>query len=95
MTTLVTNSAISNIRPMRGRIVVERAPEEDRIGSILLPEQSRERPHKGTVRSIGNGVTWVNAGDEVQYSASGRPEIIIAGSVCNIITEQDIYGVVE
>lgn len=84
-----------SFRPLRDRILVERAPVQERIGSIWLPETAQERPHHGTVIATGPKVTWVQEGDRIQYSAKGRPDLKLDGVLHNIIAEQDIYGVVE
>ena len=81
--------------PLKGRILVEREPAVDRIGSILLPEGAGDRAHKGTVISIGKDVTWVKTGDVVHFSARGRPEVHIGSALFNVIAEQDLYGVEE
>ena len=79
--------------PLRGKILVERDAAVDRIGSILLPNATRA--HKGKVLRVGKGVSWVQPGETVHFSARGRPELQNGAIVYNIIAEQDLYGVEE
>jgi co-chaperonin GroES (HSP10) len=83
----------ATFRPLRGRLLVEREPAAVKVGSVLLPDQAQAPAHKGTVRAIGNGVTWVEPGAVVHFSARGRPELQIGSILYNVIAEQDLYGV--
>lgn len=85
----------ATFRPLSGRLLVEREPAIEQIGSIILPDAAQQRAHKGTVRAIGKGVTWVGVGAVVRFSARGRPQLQIGPNVYNVIAEQDLYGVEE
>ncbi len=43
------------LEPLGNKVVVERDPEEEKLGSILLPDQAREKPRKGKVVAVGPG----------------------------------------
>ncbi len=44
-------------RPLHDRIVVRRLEGgEENVGGIIIPESAKERPQRGTVIAVGNGV---------------------------------------
>jgi co-chaperonin GroES (HSP10) len=83
------------IKMLHDRILMQRDEAQDRIGSILLPEISQERPVCGTVKAVGPKVSEVQVGDRIYYSARGRREVTVGGIYHQIIQEADVFGVEE
>jgi co-chaperonin GroES (HSP10) len=81
------------IKMLHDRILIQRDAAQDRIGSILLPETSQERPVTGLVKAVGPKVSEVKVGDRIYYSARGRKEITWGGVYHQIIQEADVFGV--
>ena len=72
-------------------------------GGILIPEDSRGKPHSGTVIAVGpgrieNGVLVgmnVTVGDTVLFDHWKGTELKISGEILLIVTEDDIVGIVD
>ncbi len=91
-----------NIRPLDDRVVVEPlAAEETTAGGIVLPENAKEKPQRGTVVAVGpgrlldsgdRGDLSVNVGDEVIFGKYGGTEIEVDGTEVKILRESDILA---
>ncbi len=90
------------IRPLEDRVVVEPMdPEERTAGGIVLPDTAKEKPQRGSVRSIGpgkllesgeRGSMSVAVGDEVIFSKYAGSDIEIDGKELKILRESDILA---
>jgi chaperonin GroES len=90
------------IRPLDDRVVVEpMAAEEVTAGGILLPDNAKEKPQRGTVVAVGpgklldngsRGALSVAVGDEVIFGKYGGTEIEIDGEEVKILRESDILA---
>ncbi len=93
------------IRPLGDGIMVRRSVAEDRTsGGILLPDNARERPKRGTVQAVGPGrlldngtraTMQVAEGDEVVFGGYAGTEIKLDGEELLVISENDILAVME
>jgi len=94
------------IRPLHDRVVVRRKEEEQTTaGGILLPGAAAEKPNQGEVVAVGTGrvldngdvrAVDVNVGDIVVFGKySGTNTIKVDGEELLILSESDIYGVIE
>ena len=91
-----------NIRPLDDRVVVEPLQaEETTAGGIVLPENAKEKPQRGTVVAVGpgrlldsgdRGDLSVNVGDEVIFGKYGGTEIEVDGAEVKILRESDILA---
>ncbi|MCH2183535.1 MAG: co-chaperone GroES [Mariniblastus sp.] len=91
-----------NIRPLDDRVVVEPLQaEETTAGGIVLPENAKEKPQRGTVVAVGpgrlldsgdRGDLSVNVGDEVIFGKYGGTEIEVDGTEVKILRESDILA---
>ena len=94
-----------NIRPLHDRIVVRRLEEEAlSAGGIVLPDSAAEKPSQGEVLAIGpgkvldNGETRavdVSVGDKVIFGQYGGSTVKIDGEELLILSESEIFGVLE
>lgn len=90
------------IRPLDDRVVVEPCEaEEMTAGGIVLPDNAKEKPQRGTVLAIGpgklldsghRGSLSVAVGDEVIFGKYGGTEIEIDGEDYKILRETDILA---
>ncbi|MFM7116573.1 MAG: co-chaperone GroES [Planctomycetota bacterium] len=90
------------IRPLDDRVVVEpMAAEEVTAGGIVLPDNAKEKPQRGTVVAVGPGKLLDNGtrgslsvavGDEVIFGKYGGTEIEIDGEEVKILRESDILA---
>jgi chaperonin GroES len=91
-----------NIRPLDDRIVVEpHEAEETTAGGIVLPDNAKEKPQRGTVLAVGpgkllesgeRGKVAVVVGDEVIFGKYGGTEIEVNGMEVKILRESDILA---
>ncbi|HKK56424.1 co-chaperone GroES [Marinobacter sp.] len=93
------------IRPLHDRVVVRRNEEEEKTaGGIVLPGNAKEKPSQGEVIAVGNGrildngetrALAVKAGDKVVFGQYAGNTVKIDGEDLLIMSESDIFGVLE
>lgn len=93
------------IRPLHDRVVVRRLEEEAKTaGGIVLPGSAAEKPSQGEVLSVGPGkaldngevrAPGVKVGDKVLFGQYGGSTVKIDGEELLILTETEIFGVIE
>jgi chaperonin GroES len=93
------------IRPLHDRVVVRRKEEEEKTaGGIVLPGNAKEKPSQGEVIAVGNGRVQdngevrplaVKAGDTVVFGQYAGNTVKIDGEDLLIMSESDIFGVLE
>jgi chaperonin GroES len=94
-----------NIRPLHDRVVVRRLEEETTTsGGIVLPDSAAEKPSQGEVLAIGTGKLLdngevramdVKVGDKVIFGQYGGSTVKIDEEELLILTESEIFGVLE
>jgi chaperonin GroES len=92
------------LRPLHNRIIVERSTEdEQKQGSIIIPDSAKEKPQQATVISVGPGkinkdgkriALDVEAGDVVLIGKYAGNEVTVDGSDYVILTEDEVLAVV-
>lgn len=93
-------------RPLYDRVVIRTKKAEERISSIIVPEEARdkERPREGVVVFIGNGKVDINGvqramvvkpGDTVLFGQYAGTEVEIDGERCLMMREEEILAVLE
>ncbi|MBZ0334029.1 MAG: co-chaperone GroES [Marinobacter sp.] len=93
------------IRPLHDRVVVRRKEEEEKTaGGIVLPGNAKEKPSQGEVIAVGNGRILENGetrslavkvGDTVVFGQYAGNTVKVDGEELLIMSENDIYGVLE
>lgn len=93
------------IRPLYDRVVVRRKEEEQKsAGGIVLPGSAKEKPNQGEVVAIGQGKLLdngevrplsVKVGDQVVFGPYAGNNIKIDGDELIMLSETEIFGVVE
>ena len=93
------------IRPLHDRVVVRRKEEEEKTaGGIVLPGNAKEKPSQGEVIAVGNGrildngetrALAVKVGDTVVLGQYAGNTVKVDGEELLIMSENDIYGVLE
>ncbi len=93
------------IKPLDDRIVVEQhEAEEKTAGGIVLPEQAKEKPQRGTVVAAGpgkmldsgnRGPLSVKVGDEVFYAKYAGTDVEISGKQFTVLRENDVLAIIE
>ncbi len=91
--------------PLHDKVLVKRTEEEEKsAGGIVLPGSASEKPSQGEVVAVGPGKKTENGdvspvgvavGDTVIFGQYGGNEIKIDGDEYLILSESDIFGVVN
>jgi chaperonin GroES len=94
-----------NIRPLYDRIVVRRIEtQENKQGSLYIPDSAKEKPQEGEVVAVGQGKRLENgqlaaldvkAGDRILFGKYSGSEIKIDGEELLIMREDEVLGILE
>ena len=88
-----------NIKPLADRVLIEPAAAETKTASgIIIPDNAKEKPQKGTVVAVGNDskdeTPTVKVGDTVLYGKYAGTELKLEGKDYLIMRESDILAIV-
>lgn len=88
-----------NIKPLADRVLVEPAAAETTTASgIIIPDNAKEKPQKGTVVAVGTGKKdeplTVKVGDTVLYGKYSGTELKLDGTDYLMMRESDILAIV-
>jgi chaperonin GroES len=91
------------LRPLHDRVLVKRlAEQDDRHGSIFIPDSAKEKPQEGKVIAVGTGRVSdegkhlplaVKQGDRILFGKYSGSEITLAGEEYLIMKEEDVLGI--
>jgi chaperonin GroES len=87
------------IKPLADRVLVEPAAAETTTASgIIIPDNAKEKPQRGTVVAVGTGKKdeplTVKVGDTVLYGKYGGTELKLEGKDYLMMRESDILAIV-
>lgn len=91
---MTTETTAPTYLPTFDRIIVRRDKAVEKIGSIELPKEAREKPYTGTVLSAGWKVERVKAGDRVVFAAFGGMEMPGDDEDVLVMREDDVMAIV-
>ena len=93
------------IRPLADKVLVQRVEAETTTaGGIVLPDSAKEKPQRGKIVNVGQGVTLedgtvrklqVKKGDVVLFTSYAGTEVKVGGKEYLIMSEADIMAVIE
>ena len=93
-----------NIKPLADRVVVQPAEaEEQKQGSIIIPDTAKEKPVQGKIVAVGPGKVSdsgakvdleVKVGNTVLYGKYSGTEVTVEGTDYLIMRESDILAVI-
>ena len=94
-----------NIRPLQDRVIIKRMEEEKMSsGGIVIPDSATEKPIKGEVVAVGNGLVLDNGevrpldlkvGDKVLFGKYSGTEVTLDGEELLVMKEDDVMAVLE
>jgi chaperonin GroES len=94
----------TKLRPLHDRVLVRRVEEQDdKHGSIIIPDTAKEKPQEGKVIAIGTGrVTEdgkklplaLKEGDRILFGKYSGSEVKLDGQEYLIMKEEDVLGIV-
>ncbi len=95
----------TKLRPLHDRILIKRLEEQDeRHGSIIIPDTAKEKPQEGKVIAVGTGKVTddgkrlpltVKEGDRILFGKYSGSEVKIDGIEYLIVKEEDILGILD
>ena len=88
-----------NFKPNEDRVLVQPAPAEEKTSSgIIIPDTAKEKPQRGKVVAVGDGLedkpVTVKVGDNILYGKYSGTEITIDGKDYLIMRNSDIFGTI-
>ena len=88
------------IKPLADRVLIEPAlAEQKTAGGIIIPDTAKEKPQKGKVIAVGEGLkdkpVTVKVGDNILYGKYAGTEIKVDGEDYLIMREDDLLAIVE
>jgi len=88
-----------NIKPLADRVLIEPAAAETKTASgIIIPDNAKEKPQKGTVVAAGKGTKdepiTVQVGDTVLYGKYAGTDLKLEGTDYLIMRESDILAII-
>ena len=94
-----------SIRPLQDRVVVRRLEEETKsAGGIVIPDSATEKPSQGEVLAVGPGNKLDNGsvqevdlkvGDKILFGQYAGSTVKMDGEELLIMTESEVFGVIE
>ena len=93
-------------KPLNNYVLLQRIEEETKTaGGIIIPDNAREKPSRGTVIAVGDGAIengarvpmTVAVGDTVLFAkwAASANDVKIDGTDYVLIKENDILGILK
>ena len=93
----------TKLRPLHDRVLVKRLEEQDeRHGSIIIPDTAKEKPQEGKVIAVGTGKVTedgkklpmaVKEGDRILFGKYSGSEVKIDDEEYLIMKEEDVLGI--
>ena len=88
-----------NIKPLADRVLIEPLQAETKTASgIIIPDNAKEKPQKGTVVAVGPGTkdekVTVKVGNTVLYGKYAGTELKFDGTDYLMMRESDILAIV-
>ncbi len=93
----------TTLRPLHDRVLVKRLEEQDeKRGSIIIPDTAKEKPQEGKVIAVGTGKVTdegkklplaVKEGDRILFGKYSGSEVTLSGKEYLIMKEEDVLGI--
>ena len=86
------------VQPLDDRVLVEPVEEEEKVGSIIIPDTAKEKPSMGKVIAVGTDEEvkeLIKVGDKVLFGKYAGEEIKIGGVKHLIISRADILAKIK
>ncbi len=93
-----------NLQPLDDRVLVEPIDEEEKVGSLIIPDTAKEKPMMGIVKAIGNDFDLegkkslkdlMKVGDKVLFGKYAGQDFKIGGKKHLIIKREDLLAVIK
>ena len=95
----------TTLRPLADRVLIKRLEEQDeRHGSIIIPDTAKEKPQEGKVIAVGQGKVNdegkkvpldVKTGDKILFGKYSGSEVTLDNEEYLILREEDVLCILE
>ena len=93
----------TTLRPLHDRVLVKRREkQDDKHGSLIIPDTAKEKPQEGKVVAVGTGKVTdegkkipltVKAGDRILFGKYSGSEVNLDGEAYLVMKEEDVLGI--
>jgi chaperonin GroES len=88
-----------NIKPLDDRVLIEQVEDENeqKVGSIIIPESAKEKPRVATVIAVGTDEDLqenIKVGDKIIYSKYAGDEISLDDKDYILVQRGDILAII-
>jgi len=100
----MAQAPMTTLRPLHDRVLVRRVEEQDdKHGSIIIPDTAKEKPQEGKVIAVGTGRMTedgkklplaLKEGDRILFGKYSGSEVKLDGQEYLIMKEEDVLGIV-
>jgi len=97
--------SLMNVTPLHDRLIVHRLDNgEQTVGGIIVPDNAKQKPQRGTVLAVGLGKIKedgsrqppdVKSGDTIHFGKYSGQEIKIDGEEYLIMREDDVLAIID
>jgi len=92
------------VQPLDDRVLIEPIEEEEKVGSLVIPDTAKEKPMTGKVIAIGNDTkdyvdsplkNLLKVGDKVIFGKYSGQEIKVNGKKHLLIGRSDLLATIS
>ena len=86
------------VQPLDDRVLVLPMDNEEKVGSIIIPDTAKEKPVVGVVKAVGTDddlKEMIKVGDKVVYGKYSGEELKVDGEKHLLISRSDLLAIVE
>lgn len=86
------------VQPLDDRVLIEPMEQEEKVGSIIIPDTAKEKPSMGKVIAVGTDdeiKKLIKVGDVILFGKYAGEEIKIANVKHLLISRADILAKIE
>jgi len=84
-----------NFQPLGNRVLVKRVEEATTtMSGIIIPDNAKEKPSRGTVVSVSKEVSELKDTDEVLFGKYAGNEVSFEGTKYIVLDVEDIFGII-
>ena len=93
-----------NLQPLDDRVLVEPIEEEEKVGSLVIPDTAKEKPMIGIIKAIGYDYELkegkplkdlIKVGDKVLFGKYAGQEFKVNGKKHLVIKRDELLAIVK
>jgi chaperonin GroES len=90
------------IKPLGDRVLVRLVKEEEKVGSIIIPDTAKEKPTQGIIEAAGDGALdekgkrrpmQVKKGDRILFGRYAGTDVRLEQEEYMVLRETDILAI--